>query len=135
MTFESPTVKRHTVQVDAVGTAGNDSSSIIGEAPFAGTVTRAVYIPSAAITGANTNSRTITITNRTAAGTGTTVVATLPLVSGVNPVKDAVVTIPLSGTPANLVVAQGDILTADSLHIGTGITDPGGSVEVDISRS
>jgi hypothetical protein len=43
--------------------------------------------------------------------------------------------IPLSGTPANLVVAAGDELQWQSTHVGTGIADPGGRVEVTFNRS
>lgn len=135
MTFEAPVVKRLTIQVDAVA-AGSDGQFVLGEAPFAGTVTRAVYITAAAITGANTNTRTVTVTNRGHVdGSGTTAVAALPLVSGTNTVKDEPATIPLSGTAANLVVAQGDVLTVDSVHAASGLADPGGSVEVEISRT
>lgn len=134
MSFEAPVVKRLVVQLDAVA-AGSDGQSVLGEAPFAGTVTRAVYVTSAAITGANTNTRTIQVTNKTAAGTGTTAVAALPLVSGTNTVKDVATAIPLSGTPANLVVVQGDVLVVDSTHAASGLADPGGTVEVEISRT
>jgi hypothetical protein len=43
-----------------------------------------VVHPDAAITGANTNTRTISLVNKGQDGTGTTVVATLALTSGVN---------------------------------------------------
>lgn len=134
MTFEAPTVKRLVIQCDAVA-AGSDGQFVLGESPFAGTVTRAVYITAAAITGANTNTRTVTVTNRISDGSGTTAVAALPLVSGTNTVKDVATAIPLSGTAANLVVAKGDVLTVDSVHAASGLADPGGSVEVEITRS
>jgi hypothetical protein len=131
----SPLVHTLRADADAVGTAGNDGISELGEAPYAGTVTAVRYIPSATITGANTNSRTVTVTNRGQAGAGSTNVATLALVSGVNATGHDDKAITLSGTPANLVVAAGDALTFDSTHVGTGITDPGGVVEVEITRS
>ena len=42
----------------------------------------------------------------------------------------------LSTTPANLVVAAGDVITVQSLHVGsTGLADPGGTVLIALSRS
>ncbi len=130
----SPLIKPLTVQVDAAAITA-DTSTVIGEAPFAGTVSRAAYVPAAAMTGATTQNRTITVTNRTTAGLGTTAVAALTFISGVNGVADDAKELTLSVTAANLVVAQGDVLTFDSVHNGTGIVDPGGSVIVEITRS
>lgn len=126
----------HTMRFDAdpVATVGNDGISEGGAAPWAGTVTAVRYMTPSAITGANTNSRTVTVTNR-GSGAGSTNVATLAFVSGVNTVAHTPKAIPLSGTPANLVVAAGDQLTFDSTHVGTGIADPGGWVEIDITRA
>jgi hypothetical protein len=118
-----------------VATVGNSLLTIIGEAPFAGTVTSVTYMPTAALSGANTNSRTLNLYNRGQAGAGTTVVATLALTSGVNLVDNDEKTITLSGTPANLVLVAGDVLEWESLAVGTGIADPGGLVKVEISRS
>jgi plastocyanin len=41
----------------------------------------------------------------------------------------------VSATPANVAVAQGDTITFESTHIGSGITDPGGIALVEITRS
>lgn len=130
-----PSNEAKKVQVIAppVATAGNDASTVISEAPFAGVVTAAYYIADAAITGAATNNRTVTVTNRGGAGSGTTAVATLAFGSGINAAKDADTTLALNATAANLVVAQGDVLTFDSVHVGTGIADPGGLVVVEIT--
>jgi hypothetical protein len=65
----------------------------------------------------------------------TTAVATLALTSGVNLAADRENPLTLSGTPANLTVAAGDVLEFTSVHVGTGIADPGGLVEVEISRT
>jgi hypothetical protein len=130
----APLVHTLRVQVDATG-AGADFVGELGESPFDGTVTRVAYIPNATITGANTNSRTFTVTNQGQAGAGTTNVATLAMVSGVNATGDDAKAITLSGTAANLAVAAGDVLTFESTHIGTGIADPGGTALVEITRS
>jgi hypothetical protein len=131
----SPFGTKLTANVQPVTTVGNSLLTIIGEAPFAGTVSEVTYTPAAALSGANTNSRTLNLYNRGTAGTGTTLVATLALVSGVNLVDNDEKTITLSGTAANLVLAEGDVLEWESLAVGTGIADPGGVVQVTINRT
>lgn len=130
----SPLVFTLRVQVDAAG-AAVDTQSVFGEAPFAGTVSRCAYVAGAAVTGANTNTRTLTVTNRGQAGAGSTAVASYALTSGNNLVADDAKELTLSGTPANLVVAQGDVLTFDSVHAASGLADPGGVAIVEITRS
>lgn len=121
--------------VPAVSTAGNDDDTVLGQAPFACTVTSVQYVPEAAITGADTNSRTVSLVNKGQAGSGSTTVATLALTNGVNAAANDEKAITLSGTAANLALAAGDTLQWRSIHVGTGITDPGGVVRVTISRS
>jgi hypothetical protein len=115
-----------------VATAGNDFTHAIGTVKRAGTVTAASYIPDATITGAATNNRTVSIVNKGSDGLGSTVVATLNFASGVNATAADEKVLTLSATPANLVVAAGDVLAFSSGHIGTGIADPGGLVTVSI---
>jgi len=116
--------------------AAADDTTIIGRCGFAGTVTAVTYAPEANITGANTDSRTVSLINKGTDGNGTTVVATLPMTSGVNSNDFDEKTITLSATAANLVVADGDILAWVSTHVGsTGLADPGGLVTVEITRS
>jgi hypothetical protein len=116
--------------------AASDATSNVAEAPFAGTVTEASYTADAAVSGANTETRTISVINRGSAGTGTTVVATLALTSGVDLVSGDEKQLTLSATAANLVVAADDILAFKSTHSGsTGLADPGGLVQVSISRT
>lgn len=117
-----------------VATAGVDDSFIIGVCPVAGNVTAVTYTPDTAITGAATNHRAIRVRNRGQAGAGTTVVAELAFDAGVNAVAFDEKAITLSATPANLVVAEGDVLELFSDAVGTGLADPGGTVKVSISR-
>lgn len=121
--------------VPAVATAGNDDDTVLGQAPFACTVTSVQYVPEAAITGAATNNRTVSLVNKGQAGSGTTTVASLAFDNGVNAVANDEKTITLSGTAANLTLAAGDTLQWRSIHVATGITDPGGVVRVTISRT
>lgn len=131
----APLVRVIEADVPAVSTAGNDDDSIVGQAPFACTVTAVEYVPEAAITGAATNNRTVSLINKGQAGSGTTVVASLNFGNGVNAAAADEKAITLSVTAADLVLAAGDTLLWRSLHIGTGITDPGGLIRVTLSRS
>ena len=116
-------------------TAGTDSSFAAGPVPHRGTVSSVTFTPNAAITGANTNTRAIRVRNRGAAGAGTTVVAELQFDSGVNATAFDEKVVPLSGTAANLNVAEGDVLEVFSDAVGTGLADPGGTVKVLIDRT
>lgn len=131
----APFVQVIEANVPAVSTAGNDDDTILGQAPFACTVTSVQYVPEAAITGAATNNRTVSLVNKGQAGSGTTTVASLTFDNGINATANDEKTITLSGTAANLVLAAGDTLLWRSIHVLTGITDPGGVVRVTISRT
>lgn len=133
--MSAPLVRPIEADVPAVSTAGNSDDTVLAHAPFSGTVTAVEYVPEAAITGAATNNRTVSLVNKGQAGSGTTVVATLNFASGVNAVANDQKTIPLSATAADLVVAEGDVLQWRSVAVGTGIADPGGLVKVTVSRT
>lgn len=120
--------------VPAVSTAGNDDDTVLAQAPFDCTVTAVEYVPEAAIAGAATNNRTVSLVNKGQAGSGSTSVASLNFDNGVNAAANNERTITLSGTAANLDLAAGDTLLWRSIHIGTGIADPGGLVRVTVSR-
>lgn len=126
-----------TIKAKVPATAGgSDAELAIGRNGSGGvaTVTAVRYLADATITGANTNTRSITVNRRTAGGSAT-VLATLQFNSGINATAYASTAITLSGTAANLDVPAGDIITFQSTHIGTGIADPGGTIEVDLTRA
>lgn len=118
----------------AVATAGNDADTAVFVAPFDCTVTAVTYIPSATITGAATNNRTLALRNKGQAGAGTTTVASLNFGNGTNATAFDEKALTLSVTAADLDLVAGDVLALQSLHIGTGITDPGGLVRVSVAR-
>jgi hypothetical protein len=124
-----------TCPVQPVATAGNSLNTIAFIAPRAGTVSSVTYTTVTAITGANTNTRSVTLVNKGQTGAGSTSMATLQFDSGVNTVAADEKTITLSGTAANLVVAAGDVLQWQSAAVGTGIADPGGLVAVTIAAN
>lgn len=125
-----------TVEQDVPAAATAVSTNTIDlEVQFSGTVTGVTYVPSATITGAATNNRTVSLVNKGAAGAGNTVVASLTFASGTNASANVETTVPLSGTPANLVVAANDVLQWQSVANGTGLADPGGLTRVTLSRT
>ncbi len=134
MTEQAPLVSTLDFDQPAVAAASSDVS-VVGEVPFAGTVTEVTYIPDGGITGAATNHRAHRLVNRGQAGGGSTLVASLAYDAGVNATAGDERAITLSGTIANLAVAQGDVLAFESNAVGTGIADPGGHVQIKISRS
>lgn len=113
--------------------AGSDLSTEALVAERDGVVQKVTYSPLAAVTGAATNNRTVALVNKGQDGTGTTVVATLTFDAGNNAAASDEKAVPLSGTPANLNVASGDVLQWQSTHNGTGIADPGGLVTVTLA--
>ncbi len=120
----------------AATAAGADASGRYVTCPFAGKVTGARVITAAAITGANTDSRTIQLFNRGQAGAGTTLVASKAFTSGVNAAADDETALTLTATAADLVVAAGDVLEFVSLHVGgTGLAGPEFSGVVDLVRA
>lgn len=133
----SPTVE--TVQAgDAVAAtaAAADASGVYITAPYAGKVAGARIIAQAALTGADTQSRTVQLHNRGQAGAGTTLVASKAFTAGVNAAADDETALTLSATAADLVVAQGDVLEFTSLHIGgTGLAGPAFTGSVDFQRA
>lgn len=130
----APFAPAHQMPVQPQATAGSDLSTNIYQCPRAGTVSAVTYATVTAITGANTNTRSVSLVNK-GTGAGTTVVATLQFDSGVNTTANSPKTITLSATAANLVVAAGDVLQWQSTHVGTGIADPGGLAQVSIAAN
>ena len=114
-------------------TAGSNLNTNVARVDSAGTVTSVTYAPVTAITGANTNTRSVSLVNMGQAGAGTTVIATIQYNSGINAAASDENAVTLSATPANLVVAAGDILQWRSTAVLTGIADPGGLVMVTIA--
>ena len=119
----------------AVSTAGNDLRTAVGRSPVAGTIVRCSYFASTTLTGAVTNNRTISLFNGGAVGTGVVSAATKNFTNAVNATAQSDTIITLSATPANLAVVLNDVLQWDSLHVGTGLADPGGLAEIDIQAN
>lgn len=116
--------------------AGSDLTSNICVVPWAGVVSAVKFIAQTTLTGANTDSRTLNLCNKGAAGSGTTLVASKAFVDTVNATATVPTAITLSETAEDLVVAAGDVLQWSSIHVGaTGLADPGGLVVVTLTRT
>lgn len=134
MSETAPLRQTFHLPVEPVATAAN-GSTVIGAAPFDGTVEAVTYMPIADITGAATNNRKLAVINAGADGNGTTEIAEEQFVSGVDASQYVAVALTLSATASNRDVVAGDALVWTSAPIGTGIADPGGTVAITISRS
>lgn len=109
----------------------------IAEAPFAGTLTAASYIPEANITGADSPaSRTYSIINKGTDGNGTTVMATLAMTNGVNATDFNEIDLTLSAVEGATAFVVGDVIAWSTAAVGgTGLVDPGGTVKITLTRS
>lgn len=134
MSLRAPFLKTAEKTVGNAATAAN-LTTIAARAPFAGTVSKISYIPNATITGQNTNTRKVALVNKGQSGSGNLETASIQFNSGVNAAAFDETSLTLSGTAANLVVAEGDVLTVESTAVGTGLADPGGLVFVEFSRA
>lgn len=122
----------HRMQADISGqaTAGTADEFIVGTAPFRATITGAFLVPETAVNGAVTNHITVTIRNRGAAGAGAVVPASKTFSNGVNAPALTATAVTLSSTSADLDIAEGDVITAEKLIVGTGMALPPGKVVV-----
>lgn len=110
------------------GTAGTTQATVLGRARRAGILAAARFLPVGAGATSGTNYRTWTIQNRGQDGTGTTTMATLDT-SAVSNVAYDERAFTLSGTAANLVVAEGDIIAVVETVAGSGLAHTGARVE------
>jgi hypothetical protein len=134
MPESAPLVRSIQATIPALGAAVAGDQTL-GKAPFAGTVTAVTLVPEAAITGDNTNTRTLTLVNKGQTGAGSTVVATLAFTTGVNGVAFDERAFTLSAVANATTVAEGDVLAVVEAVAGTGLAQPGGLVQVEITRA
>jgi len=131
----APYIGRVEATIPAQATAATDERTVVARAPFNGSVTRVAYTPESDITGVNTNTRRFSLVNRGQDGNGAVEIAALQMNAGTNASDFDELLLTLNATPANLNVVAGDILEFFSDALATGITDPGGIVNIEFSRS
>lgn len=118
------------IAIPFMAAASSNAGGCGWKAPFKLQIQSASLTWSAAITGANTNNFTVSFFNRTT-GAGTVAWATaITYASGTNAVKATPITLTLSSTATDLVVAAGDYLVAELSTTGTGLLCPGGLANV-----
>lgn len=106
--------------------AGDATAKVaVFNAPDKARVTAIHYVPVSAVTGANTNSRTLTV--RKADGT---VIGTIAFLSGTNAAALARTAFTLSATAADLLLNEGDVLYVESALVGTGLALPISTIRV-----
>lgn len=131
----APLVRTLSADVNKQAATAIDTT-IIGEVPFSGVVTSASYTAGSAIVGNDTNTRTLKVINRGTDGAGTTVVASLPLtVAGAGGTVAANDEKALTIDSARDDVSVGSVLAFDESVASGGLVNPGGLVQVEITRS
>jgi hypothetical protein len=132
----APLTRDYTVTFPGIAATASDTY-VITAAEFAGELAAAYLTADSNITGAaSPASRTYTIVNKGQDGNGTTVMATLALVSGVNPTDFNEEAFTLSAVEGATEFVQGDVIAVASTAVGgTGLADPGGAVRVTLSRT
>ena len=123
-----------TIDVEVAAAATGAEASGLEDAPFAGTLASATVIPITVLTGADTNSRTINVFNRGQAGAGTTLMATLAFVTGVDAPAEDETALTLSVVAGATTVVAGDVIEVQSLHVGTGLACPQFIAKLGFSR-
>jgi len=130
---EHPSKKTFLNNVIATAQAVTKTFSLF-VAPYDCTVESVEYIPDASITGANTDTRKVSVINKGSAGAGTTEVAGLQFNSGVNATAFDSKAVTLSGTSANLNLTAGDVVSWKSEAVGNGLADGGGLVRIVVAK-
>lgn len=130
----APLADSITANVPAAG-AAVAQDTVVGEAPYALTVTGVSFIPIADITGATATKRTMTLVNKGVDGNGATVVATLDFITGVNASDYDEKDFTLSVVAGALAVAANAILELHEVVTSTGTANPGGRVQVAFTRA
>lgn len=110
----------------AAATATEERTLFVAPCPLR--VRAITLVSDAALTGDPTNSTTFSVRNKGAAGVGTTTVATLVFTTGVNLVAFDEKDIPLT---APFTMAEGDVLNAEFVKVGTGLILGPGVINVD----
>jgi hypothetical protein len=110
--------------------------TVLGRSPIAGRVHSVIVTPEAAVVANAAANRTFRVVNKGQAGTGNTVVASFqtdtPTTDDLAAYNDK--EIPLSSTPSDLNVAEGDTFTADEIVTGAGVAHSGYKIALEITR-
>jgi len=109
-------------QLDDGGTAATEDSGAICVAPCDLWV-KAVYavFTDGSVTGQDTNYKSINIINEGSDGSGSTEIASIDFTNGIDATQNAPTALTLSGTAANLLIDEGEVVTAQYAKTGDGV--------------
>ena len=131
----APLVETYEGDIPALSASAADITAIVAGAEWAGTVTGVTYTPDADIAGTATNYRSIALVNKGTDGSGSAIVARFDFDADAND-GTAMDELALDLNATNVGVAVGSVLAASSFASnGTGLADPGGVIQVTVSRS
>lgn len=133
MAVTAPLVTTFSAVVPAAAQAAGAETTIF-VAPYAATITSVTYVPNTAITGADTNTRKVSLVNKKADASGTDEAAVLQFNNTVDAAAFVGKAI-TNGTLAKRTLAAGDVVNWLSAKVGNGIADPGGTVIVTLERN
>lgn len=122
-------------RVNAALAADATADQVVGLVTTAGSVLSVTFVPDTVLTGADTNSATLSVVNKGAAAAGTAVVASKAFTNGVNIAATVPGDITLTATAADAVVAANDVLVYRRTKVGTGLAVPAGMLVVKIGAS
>lgn len=115
--------------------AGTDTVYASFKAPWRFRVLEAVVCPGAALTSADATANTYTLGKSDGAGGAITTIATLTTtLAGGSWVADTFKSMTLSATDANLLVADGQLVTLKKTHLSTGTVSPASTLSLRIRK-
>lgn len=115
--------------------AGTDYVYGSFKAPYRFQVIDACVCPGAALTAADATANTYTLAKADGAGGSATTIATLVTnLAGGNWVADTFKTMTLSATAANVLVADGQLVTLKKTHASTGTVTPASTLSIRIRK-
>ncbi len=122
--YDSPGIRREMVHVPAHLAATATEKFPIFEAPVGAKIKKVIFRPSAAVTGANTNTTHVNVINMGTAGTGTAELANYDLTSGNDLAVGERKELYAPATP--LSVSQNNLIGLEFEKVGTGLLVPAG---------
>lgn len=126
-----------TINIPMVLDAAAGTDYVYGsfKAPYRFQVIEAIVCPGAALTAADATANTYTLAKADGAGGGATTIATLvTTLAGGSWVADVFKSMTLSATAANLLVADGQLVTLKKTHLSTGTVTPASTLSLRIRK-
>lgn len=121
--------------IPSVAAADSTEAHPIFVAPFKCKVTKVGIVPQAAVTGNTTNTKNLNIIDNGSAGSGSTEVGNLDLITGVDLTAMDYTEIPLNSTySAGVSMEEGDVLSLSFEEVNSGVLIPDVIVQVEWKR-